>query len=402
MVSSVCFVLALYIITCNTEITKHGLIIVDIQYDFTDPSGSLSVFGGGKNGYLDISSSEYVERINKYIENEANRFDFIAYSIDYHPTGHCSFATTMQTLGASVNAFQAINPSDSENIGQPWEDDICISQTGYQVLWPDHCVLGSNGAKFMPELIDIRPLPHLQSQDDLRRVVIWRDPIKNELYVTNYKLSGSYLMEQNASFKSEIDHVLSDMTTQKTFNVSQVMYVFKGRDLNIDSYSVFDGNDGITRTGLFDALNAYDYTPANTDLTIFGIAYDYCVVFTCRDAVDHGYHVTIMDQLTAPVDPSVVDGLKQEMMDIGMTINYSYGSYETTTTRVTNVDNKEEDDNGVSGEVVAIIILVIIIICLIGALMWVMFANKNKGVASVSTVDDEVSPVNPTDTLEMR
>mmetsp|Transcript_220 Transcript_220/g.347 ORF Transcript_220/g.347 Transcript_220/m.347 type:complete len:400 (-) Transcript_220:139-1338(-) len=359
------------------EITKHGLIIVDIQFDFADPAGSLSVFLNDKNEYLNISSSEYVTRINEFIEQEKDRFDFIAFSIDYHPVLHCSFASTLQSLGASVDAFEIVHPEQVDATA-PWKDDICLSQTGYQQLWPDHCVFGSDGAKFMSDLYDIRPVPHLQSEEDLRRVIVWRDPALDELYVTNYKLSGSYLIHNESSFKDEIDHVMSTQATQISANVSQVMYVFKGRDHDIDSYSVFDGNDGATRTGLFDALNAYDYTPANTDLTIFGIAYDYCVVFTCRDAVDHGYHVTIMDQLTAPVFPDAVAALKTEMQNIGMSINYSYGNVDLSATATTSTVDEDEDETTVGDEdhthdtfvavivalsVVVVVLLLVVVYC---------------------------------------
>merc|ERR1711974_285049 len=83
------------------------------------------------------------------------------------------------------------------------------------------------------------------------------------------------------------------------------------------------GNDGSTPTGLADALLAYDYSPDNTDLTVFGIAYDYCVGFTVHDATTLGYEVTLMDQLTAPVYASAVPAVIAEFEALGVTIDYS-------------------------------------------------------------------------------
>merc|ERR1719334_2868352 len=138
-----------------------------------------------------------------------------------------------------------------------------------------------------------------------------------------YALSNSSIPKENTSYSSDLKHVQEDQSHTLEADVSQVFYVFKGRDVNVDSYSVLLGNDGSTPTGLYDAMLAYDYSPDNTDLTVFGIAYDYCVGFTVLDAVDLGYEVTLMDQLTAPVFPNDVPALIETMIDLGVTIDYT-------------------------------------------------------------------------------
>lgn len=91
---------------------QHALIVIDVQNDFC-PGGKLAVTGG----------DEVVPLINHLAEN----FDHIVLTQDWHPRGHSSFAS--QHKGAA--AFTQIE--------MPY---------GLQTLWPDHCIIGSTGAKF--------------------------------------------------------------------------------------------------------------------------------------------------------------------------------------------------------------------------------------------------------------
>ncbi|HZH54952.1 MAG TPA: bifunctional nicotinamidase/pyrazinamidase [Sphingobacteriaceae bacterium] len=92
------------------------LIIVDLQNDFL-PGGSLAVAGG----------DEIIEPINQIQEN----YPLVIASQDWHPAGHMSFASSHK----DHQVFDVISYQDME-----------------QVLWPDHCVQGSEGAKFSPLL----------------------------------------------------------------------------------------------------------------------------------------------------------------------------------------------------------------------------------------------------------
>jgi nicotinamidase/pyrazinamidase len=89
-----------------------ALIVVDVQNDFC-PGGSLAVAGG----------DEVVPVINAL----ARYFETIVLTQDWHPAGHSSFATSH----AGKTPFEVID--------MPY---------GPQVLWPDHCVQGSQGAQF--------------------------------------------------------------------------------------------------------------------------------------------------------------------------------------------------------------------------------------------------------------
>lgn len=92
------------------------LLIIDVQNDFC-PGGSLEVPEGDK----------VVPVINKLTE----KFGHIIQTQDWHPDGHSSFASSHR----GKEPFEAI------------EVDY-----GEQVLWPDHCIQGSIGAEFHPDL----------------------------------------------------------------------------------------------------------------------------------------------------------------------------------------------------------------------------------------------------------
>ncbi|OGT44873.1 MAG: nicotinamidase [Gammaproteobacteria bacterium RIFCSPHIGHO2_12_FULL_38_11] len=64
----------------------------------------------------------------------------------------------------------------------------------------------------------------------------------------------------------------------------------KGSDQNIDSYSAFYDNDHLKSTGLTEWLRSKHIT----DLYIMGLATDYCVKFTCLDAISDGFTVYLI------------------------------------------------------------------------------------------------------------
>jgi nicotinamidase/pyrazinamidase len=94
----------------------HALLVIDVQNDFC-PGGALAVSGG------DL----IVPGINALMAE----FDTVILTQDWHPRGHSSFASSHQGAAAmSVVAF-------------PY---------GPQVLWPDHCIQGSDGSAFHTDL----------------------------------------------------------------------------------------------------------------------------------------------------------------------------------------------------------------------------------------------------------
>jgi nicotinamidase/pyrazinamidase len=139
---------------------NQALIVVDMQNDFCE-GGALAVPGG----------KAIVPKVNRLIAEH----DHVVLTQDWHPPEHASFATAWE--GAEPFSTRAF----------PY---------GPQTLWPAHCVQGTPGADFHPEL---------------------------------------------AATKAEL-------------------IVRKGFHRGIDSYSAFRENDRMTRTGLDGYLKARGFT----------------------------------------------------------------------------------------------------------------------------------------------
>ncbi len=89
---------------------RSALVIVDMQNDFADPSGSLSVRGG----------DQLVGSVNAEIIRATSGGGFVVYTQDWHP---------------------AVTPHFAKDGG----------------IWPVHCVADSWGAEFHPRLVVAGP-----------------------------------------------------------------------------------------------------------------------------------------------------------------------------------------------------------------------------------------------------
>jgi len=174
------------------------LVVIDVQNDFC-PGGRLAVAGG----------HETVPLINTMMQD----FAHVVLTQDWHPADHSSFAS--QHAGSA--AFTSVE--------MPY---------GPQTLWPDHCIIGSDGAAFHGAL----------------------DVTKAELIIR------------------------------------------KGYRKAIDSYSAFFENDHATPTGLGGYLKERGFT----DVTLVGLAFDYCVRYSAEDAKTLGFNVTVVKRATRAID----------------------------------------------------------------------------------------------------
>ena len=94
----------------------RALIVIDMQADFC-PGGALAVAGG----------DGIVDPINALMADH----DAVVLTQDWHPANHASFAAN-----------------------HPGTEPFSVAQMPYgpQVLWPAHCVIGTKGADFHPDL----------------------------------------------------------------------------------------------------------------------------------------------------------------------------------------------------------------------------------------------------------
>ena len=166
-----------------------ALVVIDPQNDFC-PGGALAVAEG--------------DSIMQPINEMMGAFDLVILTQDWHPQGHSSFAS-------------------SHGGAAPFS--LTDMPYGPQVLWPDHCIQGSDGAAFHPAL----------------------------------------------------DTVRADAVIRKGSNPA------------VDSYSAFFENDKATATGLAGLLR----DRGCEDLTMVGLATDYCVAWSALDGVANGLRVEV-------------------------------------------------------------------------------------------------------------
>jgi nicotinamidase/pyrazinamidase len=129
--------------------------------------------------------------------------------------------------------------------------DTVQAAYGTQTLWPDHCLQGSPGAALHPAL----DIPHAE------------------------------------------------------------LILRKGFRRDIDSYSAFTENDGITPTGLAGYLRERGLTR----LFFTGLAYDFCVGFSALAAARLGFESFVVEDLSRAVDlPGTVEKTNADFADSGV------------------------------------------------------------------------------------
>jgi nicotinamidase/pyrazinamidase len=92
------------------------LLIIDVQTDFCT-GGALAVADG--------------DAVVPVVNRLADRFQHVVLTQDWHPSRHSSFATSHP------------DSAPFDTVSMPY---------GQQTLWPDHCVQGTPGAAFHPQL----------------------------------------------------------------------------------------------------------------------------------------------------------------------------------------------------------------------------------------------------------
>jgi nicotinamidase/pyrazinamidase len=198
--------------------SKDALIIVDVQPDFL-PGGSLAVAGG--------------DAIVRPIAELAARFGTVVATQDWHPRGHVSFASSH----AGKKPFETM----------PLRGEA-------QMLWPDHCVAGTDGARLHPALSD----------------------------------------------------------------EAMTLILRKGTRSDVDSYSAFRENKGDDGARMPTGLGAWLKARGITRVFITGIARDVCVRATALDAVGEGFTTVVIDDLTRAVGPERAAEVDRAFSDGGV------------------------------------------------------------------------------------
>lgn len=74
--------------------------------------------------------------------------------------------------------------------------------------------------------------------------------------------------------------------------------IYKGTNKNVDSYSAFFDNSHLRETGLADYLHEHHIK----DVYIMGLATDYCVKYSCLDAVQLGFNTYLIEDACRGVE----------------------------------------------------------------------------------------------------
>ncbi len=184
------------------------LLIIDVQNDFC-PGGSLAVDGG----------DDVVPVINRLQDH----FDNIVLTQDWHPTDHTSFASGH----AKKKPFESVTVA-----------------YGDQTLWPDHCIQGTPGADFHPDLN--RDQAQLTIRKGFRAAVDSYSAFFENDRTTPTGLTG-YLRERG------IDRVfLTGLATDVCVRFSAM----DARNHGFDTVLILDGCRGLDEKTVNEALTA--------------------------------------------------------------------------------------------------------------------------------------------------
>lgn len=192
---------------------NEAILVIDVQNDFC-PGGALAVAGG----------DEIVAPINALVPEFAVRI----FTQDWHPQDHLSFAS---------------NHDDAEPMS------MVEMPYGPQVLWPDHCIIGSEGAEFHSSL-DTRSADMIIRKGFRREIDSYSAFFEND-HKTPTGLEG-YLRSRNVDTITVVG-LATDFCVNYSavdaaklgFNVSVVESLCRAID--------FDGSLEAARSGMQDA-----------------------------------------------------------------------------------------------------------------------------------------------------
>jgi nicotinamidase-related amidase len=134
---------------------KTALLLIDCQYDFADPNGTLFVKGADKD----------VERLTAWIRTNWKKIDSITLTADSHQPLDISHPKFWQDeSGCNPEPFTQITSSDvkSGKWKPLFEPDKVLNylltletQKEYpHFIWPEHCLAGSIGASIVKPVMD--------------------------------------------------------------------------------------------------------------------------------------------------------------------------------------------------------------------------------------------------------
>lgn len=100
----------------------------------------------------------------------------------------------------------------------------------------------------------------------------------------------------------------------KDLNTHKIETIFrKGMDKEVDSYSGFYDNGRRKNTGLLGYLKDRNVN----EVSIAGLASDFCVIFTANDALDLGFKTNVIESGSRPINSENWEIIKNEFVSKG-------------------------------------------------------------------------------------
>jgi nicotinamidase/pyrazinamidase len=100
-----------------------------------------------------------------------------------------------------------------------------------------------------------------------------------------------------------------------SLNLDRVEAIFrKGTDLELDSYSAFFDNGHRRATG----LSAYLRARGVMQVFVAGLASDYCVYFSAKDARSEGFEVAVIEDASRGIAPESMAAAKADLLGLGV------------------------------------------------------------------------------------
>jgi len=133
------------------------LLIIDPQFDFCDPKGALYVGGAEKD----------LERLAKLISRNKDRIDDIRVTLDSHQPVHIAHPICwVDAAGKHPDPFTMITVADVTGTAPKWRafnpawqtrqvayvNALAAGQRYVLVIWPPHCLIGTDGHRIHPIL----------------------------------------------------------------------------------------------------------------------------------------------------------------------------------------------------------------------------------------------------------
>jgi nicotinamidase/pyrazinamidase len=159
----------------------------------------------------------------------------------------------------------------------------------------------------------------LQQQFDLVAATQDWHPGNHKSFASNHKGKNTFDIIQLHGLEQVLwpDHCVQGTKGaefSKELNMNKVEAIFrKGTDPEIDSYSGFYDNEHRKTTGLADYLKGKQAT----EVYIAGLAADYCVYYTAKDALLEGFMTYIIEDAVRAINVEDFKKAKEDILSKG-------------------------------------------------------------------------------------